>query len=639
MEQHRFNQYLLASAEFYEPISKYRANEDDFFSLASSFLPDAWNVARYNYWYSCMPPRAGIPFQGWKIHVSTEYRRAREILKAVVPVLVQDEVPFKYTADARLLRLHNGKSWPRGKSGKFVTIYPRDERHFLKLAARLHEATREFKGPRVLSDRRYPGSSVLHYRYGTLRPGDRTCITGEPSSLLTAPDGSTVDDERLPYFRLPSWIHDPINGNNATSSTPKQGAITLKDGRYRVENALSFSNTGGVYRAHDQRTGASSASVVVKEARPHVESTPGGSDSVTRLKKEYRILNYCKVNRIAPAPIDLFEESEHWFLIQEYFAGIPLSRHSARTNPMLSANPSLEERQGFLDAFGSIFTAVAGALQFLHSKGVVVGDLSPNNILVQPNTLDVRLIDFEAACESGVDEPAPLLTPGFVPPEQRRRSWTPRQPDDLYALGAVMSSYLYPVNNIYALNPAAKRVFVGESTFALGFPKDIEVLILNLLADRPECRPTLDEVIETLGGRGRRTLQLTRTETLGREAGRSGRLRTRAASIAQYIVSTADFGRSDRLFPADPRVYNGNPLSVAYGASGVAYVLKEMTGSCPQPVVDWIMDRLMEGPAPPPGLYVGSALAGRAFGIRQAPCCRTGVTAAPELGWWSSGTC
>lgn len=59
-------------------------------------------------------------------------------------------------------------------SGKFITIYPRDEDHFVKLVARFHEATKEFKGPRVLSDRRYPRSSVLHYRYGTFRPGKAT---------------------------------------------------------------------------------------------------------------------------------------------------------------------------------------------------------------------------------------------------------------------------------------------------------------------------------------------------------------------------------------------------------------------------------------------------------------------------------
>ena len=63
MEQLQLHQYLLASEEFYEPISKYPANDDDFFSLASSFLPDAWNVARYNHWYSCTPRKPASRFR------------------------------------------------------------------------------------------------------------------------------------------------------------------------------------------------------------------------------------------------------------------------------------------------------------------------------------------------------------------------------------------------------------------------------------------------------------------------------------------------------------------------------------------------------------------------------------------------
>jgi len=41
----------------------------------------------------------------------------------------------------------------------------------------------------------------------------------------------------------------------------------------------------------------------------------------------------------------------------------------------------------------------------------------------------------------------------------------------------------------------------------------------------------------------------------------------------EYVLSTADFDRGDRLWPADPAVFATNPMSVAYGASGTVLFL------------------------------------------------------------------
>ena len=605
MDQNRLRQYMFASKEFYEPISRYQVNDGDYRSLVSACLPEHWCVVRYNYWYSCSPVAMAIPPQGWKIHISTQSRHSRRLLKAVVPLLVEDNVPFKYIADAWLLRLHNAKFWPRAKSGKFITAYPGDEEHFVATLRRLHEATKNFSGPRVLSDRRYPDSSVLHYRYGTFRAGRSMSPTGERRSLLIGPDGSTLDDKRVPYFKLPSWVQDPICSDDTTTDSPRPDFVGLKNGRYHVQGALAFSNAGGVYRASDRRT---NAPVVVKEARPHVGARSENADSVAWLKKEHRVLEYCRGHAIAPSPIDLFEQSGHWFLVQEYFAGITLYKHSARTNPILFPDAQNRERQDFLRAFRSIFLAISRGLQLLHNRGVVVGDISPNNVLVRPDSLNVRLIDFETAYEPGVDEPIPQFTPGFMPPEHGRGRPVPQPSGDVYGLGALMSSYLYPVNGLYVLNPAARTAFVAEAVSVLRFPREYQALIVALTADDPLCRPPLDAVVKMLDGPGPGTVAVGRRPRRRRtRPGRLDILRKRSLSIARYICDNADTKRSDRLFPADPQVYENGSLSLAYGACGVAYVLREMLGSCPQSVVDWILDRTARGQAMPAGLYVGSA--------------------------------
>jgi len=60
--------------------------------------------------------------------------------------------------------------------------------------------------------------------------------------------------------------------------------------RYRVEKALAFTNTGGVYLAGDQETGLK---VAIKEARPGTviwRPRKVCLDSITVLKNEYATL-------------------------------------------------------------------------------------------------------------------------------------------------------------------------------------------------------------------------------------------------------------------------------------------------------------------------------------------------------------
>jgi hypothetical protein len=75
--------------------------------------------------------------------------------------------------------------------------------------------------------------------------------------------------------------------------------------------------------------------------------------------------------------------------------------------------------------------------------------------------------------------------------------------------------------------------------------------------------------------------------------------------MVDFILSTADFSRQDRLFPADPAVFETNPLSLAHGACGVAYALQRITGEVPQAVLDWILSRPLASNEYPPGLYMG----------------------------------
>ncbi|ONN27565.1 hypothetical protein XJ44_03315 [Thermosipho affectus] len=104
----------------------------------------------------------------------------------------------------------NSKQFSRGSSGKFITIYPRDEKIFEKVLEDLHDKLYFEEGPYILSDRRYKEEGILYYRYGGLKKHFMIDITGRKIPIIFAPNGQKIEDKRLPYYRTPYWVKDLI---------------------------------------------------------------------------------------------------------------------------------------------------------------------------------------------------------------------------------------------------------------------------------------------------------------------------------------------------------------------------------------------------------------------------------------------
>src|SRR5205823_13542919 len=117
--------------------------------------------------------------------ISATSGNAQQILGAVIDTLLKKgETAFKFVVDRAMLSLINSKVWPRGGSGKFITVYPRDNRAFLELIEDLDRATRTLTGPYILSDHRYKESRVVFYRYGGIKMNVALNIKGERVAVL-----------------------------------------------------------------------------------------------------------------------------------------------------------------------------------------------------------------------------------------------------------------------------------------------------------------------------------------------------------------------------------------------------------------------------------------------------------------------
>jgi serine/threonine protein kinase len=589
---------LLVDSDYYESLEHYRPALPEFFDRVQACLPSSWHSTRLGLWFGWHPPCAEAPLQGWKVHISSTIANSAATLDAVVPICVARRVSFKHALDLRVLALINGKHGGREQSGKFVTIYPHHKREFLALLEELAEATNAFDGPMILTDRRYASSKVVQYRYGGMSPVTRIDVTGRRITYLVGPEGELVRDERRPEFHVPPWVADPFPPGIDEDASE----ATLKNSRYLVRCPLDFSTAGGIYIGEDRTTGRE---VIIKEARPHIEVGLRGGDAVDALKNEWSVLTTFAQSAITPKPIDLFQDWEHWFLVEEKINGLSLTRYSAAHSIASKQRNSAKAIRGFWTTYRATFNSLARALNTLHNATFVFGDLSPNNVIVNLDTLKVTFIDLETAHAVGGQRVSSTFTPGFVPLSEHGVE-APSQERDCYALGAMMLRYLLPMGALIIRSPKLLDRFLLEWRVEFHLPSDIEDLIRGLLEAEPHSRPTARVVGEVLS-------RSPESDVHSRH-GASGPAPSQiplAAKIVEggvhHILNAASFDRHDRLFPANPAVFETNPLSIAFGACGVAHVLQRMLGECPRPVIDWITNHRADARSCGPGLYSGLA--------------------------------
>ncbi len=156
------------------------------------------------------------------------------------------------------------------------------------------------------------------------------------------------------------------------------------------------------------------------------------------------------------------------------------------------------EKHGGLDAEHVCWIAerILNALRYLHDHAVIHGDVKPHNIIIQPETHQVVLVDYGLSLtRPRSDTTTKGYTPSFASPEQIKGM--PLIPEsDLYGLGVTM---------IFALGGNIKSLQVPSDT-----PDALCLFIRSLVNYDPLNRPhwgkedlckTLSDVRESSFGR------------------------------------------------------------------------------------------------------------------------------------------
>jgi len=252
---------------------------------------------------------------------------------------------------------------------------------------------------------------------------------------------------------------------------------TVLFGRYRLMEPLGAGGSAQVWRAIDARTGDT---VAVKRLHPLVFADAEGRERLLREFRALRDLDEAHIVRVR----DLELTDDDGALILDYIAG-----------PSLAARLADGDRLSTAQAV-SIALDVGGALAAAHAIGIVHRDVTPGNILLDPDD-GARLTDFGIALGGADTNGEPALTATgqlvgtlrYLAPEQLRGAPATRA-SDVHALAAVLYEMLagrpaYPAASPVALAEAHTR---GVDPIP-SIPPALDAAVRRGLAPDPADRP------------------------------------------------------------------------------------------------------------------------------------------------------
>ncbi len=299
----------------------------------------------------------------------------------------------------------------------------------------------------------------------------------------------------------------PYCGYNTSSEQENKQYLTpgtKLGGIYTVGTVIGAGGFGVTYIGWDESL---NRKVAIKEYFPSSLSTrvPGQTAISAFSGEKQQIFNHGKERFVEEARLlmqftgeegivsvyDVLEANGTVYMVMEYVEGITLKQSIEQFGV-------IPEQQliGFI-------VPMLLSLKFVHNAGFTHRDISPDNIMCQPDG-SVKLLDFGAARFSVMEESKSLsviVKQGFTPIEQyqshgKQGPWT-----DLYAVGATMYKALTGITPDESLERMAKETLKKPSQCGVEVAENTENAIMAALNIRTEHRPqNVDEFLEILTG-------------------------------------------------------------------------------------------------------------------------------------------
>jgi len=282
----------------------------------------------------------------------------------------------------------------------------------------------------------------------------------------------------------PTRLAGASPGGSSTTSGKlmKLETGSLFAGRYEVLDTLGKGGMGIVYLALDTQL---DEKVAVKLLRPEVVETD--PTLLQRFKQETRMARRI-THRNVLRTHDFGETEGIPYISMEYVEGVMLKR-------LIKSRGALPLGVGL-----RIAKQICLGLEAAHGQGVVHRDIKPQNILILPETGEVRVMDFgisrvsEVQADSGLTTEGTVLgTPDYMPPEQAQGKPADFR-SDVYSMGVVLFEIFTGRLPFNAENPMAQVLKHIQTPppaprrYNTQIPEGLERVVLLCMEKDPEQR-------------------------------------------------------------------------------------------------------------------------------------------------------
>lgn len=314
-------------------------------------------------------------------------------------------------------------------------------------------------------------------------------------------EGMTLLKKKAPTGATPTPT--PGTTTSGTESTTSLSAVTetsgakvekgqLFGGRYEILGTLGKGGMGVVYRAQDRKL---DEVVALKVLRPEVlQDDP---TILERFKQEIKLARKI-THRNVLRTHDFGDAEGTPYISMEYLEGVTL-KDLVRNKGALPSGVGLR-----------IAKQMCQGLEAAHRQGVVHRDIKPQNMLILPETGELKIMDFgiarisEVHGDGGLTSAGTVMgTPDYMPPEQAQGQPADFR-SDIYSLGVVLFEVFsgkLPFSADTVMGVVLKHIQEPPPrarSLNRAIPADLDVLIARCLDKDPAKR--FQQVGEILKG-------------------------------------------------------------------------------------------------------------------------------------------
>lgn len=346
----------------------------------------------------------------WVLFISVIPNDCLAMLNRVLPLLKEQNIPFKLIRDQKWHYRLNGGGFPLHSVGKCLTIFTEAFDQAVRLVACINEVTADLRGQQV-PDAAQVGEIVFATFYDKVDNGNGT------NTLLARRYGPKDFPFPVPHQYRPAKRKKFIGKRFLPVKVIRPG---YKGAIFRAVNFKRFPFQW----------------CIVKQGKANAASDEYNRSIADRLQWQKDVLKDVAGIVNAPRFVDYFKDGKDTYLAMEEVQGISLTEKvTSRLMNRSWQELTVAEQTELLNIYDDILLQIST----LHAKGYVHRDITPANFILSRN--GVAVIDFELSYNTRSAHPFPpfiLGTLGYTAPEQLKLA-VPTEKEDVYSLGILLA--------------------------------------------------------------------------------------------------------------------------------------------------------------------------------------------------------